>query len=106
MSTAEQHRPVEAERVAVPGLVFFFSKSSGRCRRVEGFLAQVLQRRRNHATFQMYRVDSDERPDLVERFGVTTVPTLAVLEDKRVRGRLANPRGCVEIEEFLSPWLR
>jgi thioredoxin-like negative regulator of GroEL len=91
---------------APPGLVYFHSPCSGRCRRVEGFLAQVLQRRRNHETFRMYRVDRDERPDLVERFGVSTVPALVVLEGKRVAGRLEEPRGCVEIEEFLSPWLR
>ena len=89
-----------------PRLVFFYSSASGRCRRVEGFLAQVLQRRRNHGTFRMYRVERDERPDLVERFGVKTVPALAVLEGKRLRGRLEGPKGCLEIEEFLAPWLR
>jgi len=99
--------PKPAVRTAqLPGLVYFYSPSSGRCRRVEGFLAQVLQRRRNHETFRMYRVDREERPDLVERFGVSAVPALVVLEGRRVRGRLENPRGCVEIEEFLSPWLR
>ena len=40
------------------------------CRRVEGFLAQVLQRRRNHETFKLYRVAQEERPDLVERFEI------------------------------------
>ena len=39
-----------------PGLVFFHSQRSGRSRRVEGYLAQVLQRRRNHATFKYYAV--------------------------------------------------
>jgi thioredoxin-like negative regulator of GroEL len=90
---------------AKPGLVFFHSSLSGHCRRVEGFLAQVLQRRRNHDTFTLYRVDDRARPDLVERFGVSLLPTLVVVEDKRVRGRLERPRGCREIEEFLSPWL-
>ena len=89
-----------------PGLVFFYGAASGRCRRVEGFLAQVLQRRRNHGTCKMYRVEREERPDLVERFGVTTVPSLAVLEGKSVRGVLEEPRGCGDIEQFLSPWLR
>ena len=47
---------------AQPGLVFFYSSVSGACRRAEGFLAQVLQRRRNHETFRLYRVDQEERP--------------------------------------------
>ena len=39
-----------------PKLVFFYSPRSGRCRRVEAFVAQVLQRRRNHETFELVRV--------------------------------------------------
>jgi thioredoxin-like negative regulator of GroEL len=89
-----------------PGLVFFHSSVSGHCRRVEGFLAQVLQRRRNHDTFKLYRVDEQERPDLVKRFGVDVMPTLVVVEGKAVRGRLERPRGCREIERFLAPWLQ
>jgi len=88
-----------------PGLVFFHSAVSGSCRRVEGYLAQVLQRRRNHGTFKLYRVAQEERPDLVERFAVEELPTLVVVEGKRVRGRLERPRGCRDIEEFLAPWL-
>jgi thioredoxin-like negative regulator of GroEL len=88
-----------------PGLVFFYSPVSGACRRAEGFLAQVLQRRRNHGTFRLYRVDEKERPDLVERFGIETMPTLVVVEDKVVRARLERPRGCREIERILAPWL-
>jgi thioredoxin-like negative regulator of GroEL len=88
-----------------PGLVFFYSNVSGACRRVEGFLAQVLQRRQNHATFSLYRVAREERPDLVERFGVGALPTLVVVEDKKVQGKLERPRGCRDIESFLAPWL-
>jgi Thioredoxin len=89
-----------------PGLVFFTSSVSGSCRRVEGFVAQVLQRRRNHATFKLYLVDQEQRPDLIERFRVETLPTLVVVEDKVVRARLERPRGCREIEGFLAPWLK
>ena len=88
-----------------PRLVFFFSPESGRCRRVEGFLAQVLQQRQNHETFQLYRVDSEQRPDLAERFQLERVPTLYVVEGKLVRARLEEPRGCRDIQSFLQPWL-
>ena len=95
-----------AVNVAKPGLVFFHSSVSGNCRRVEGFLAQVLQRRRNHETFKLYRVAQEERPDLVERFAITQMPTLVVLDGKSVAGRLERPRGCRDIESFLAPWLK
>ncbi|MGH3034623.1 MAG: thioredoxin family protein [Gaiellaceae bacterium] len=94
-----------AESSPRPKLVFFQSPVSGQCRRVEGFLAQVLQRRRNHETFALYNVDARARADLVERFGIETMPTLVVVEGGQVRGKLENPRGCRQIETFLTPWL-
>jgi thioredoxin-like negative regulator of GroEL len=98
--------PVARGRGTKPKLVFFASSVSGHSRRVEGFLAQVLQRRRNHGTFRLHVVDGEKRPDLVERFGVTALPTLLVVEDRVVKARLERPRGCREIEQLLSPWLR
>jgi thioredoxin-like negative regulator of GroEL len=88
-----------------PQLVFFHSSVNGNCRRVEGFLAQVLQRRRNHGTFKVLRVAEEDRPDLLQRFAVDNVPTLVVVEGKTVRARLERPRGCRDIEGFLAPWL-
>jgi thioredoxin-like negative regulator of GroEL len=88
-----------------PGLAFFYSDVSGRCRRTEGFLAQVLQRRGNHDTFRLYRVPVEERPDLHEHHKIARLPTLAVIQGKKVVGRLEQPRACREIEGFLSPWL-
>jgi thioredoxin-like negative regulator of GroEL len=93
-------------RTRRPRLVFFYSRNSGRSRRVEGYLSQVLQRRRNHDSFELLQVDVDEHTDLAERFRIDDVPTIVVVEDKRVRGRLASPRGCRDIERLLAPWLR
>ena len=56
-----------ALEIEQPRLVFFHSTLSGHCRRVEGFLAQVLQRRRNHGTFRVVRVAEEERPDLLDK---------------------------------------
>jgi thioredoxin-like negative regulator of GroEL len=89
-----------------PRLVFFCSKASGRSRRVEGYLSQVLQRRRNHESFRLYNIDVDEQPELAARFLIDEVPTIVVVEGKHVQGRLQAPRGCREIERLLAPWLR
>ena len=88
-----------------PSLLFFHSSASGRCRRVEGFLAQVLQRRSNHDTFKLVRVDAEAQSDLAERFKIKTIPTLVVVADKRAQAWLPNPQGCRDIERFLAPWL-
>jgi thioredoxin-like negative regulator of GroEL len=90
---------------ARPMLIFFTSETNGRCRRAEGFLAQVLQHRHNHDTFSLRVVEQVEHPDLLERFRVLRTPTLMVVADKVVRATLVEPRGCEEIQAFLSPWL-
>ncbi len=94
------------ETLARPTLILFTSTREGRSRRAEGFLAQVLQRRRNHETFSIRYVAREERPDLLAKFRVDQTPTIVVVEEKRVRGRLSQPRGCEEIQTFLAPWLR
>jgi thioredoxin-like negative regulator of GroEL len=88
-----------------PMLLFFTSQTNGRCRRAEGFLAQVLQRRHNHETFSLRFVEQAEHPELIDRFRVLKTPTLMVVADKIVRATLVEPHGCEEIQAFLAPWL-
>jgi thioredoxin-like negative regulator of GroEL len=97
-----------ADPVRKAKLVFFFSERSGRSRRVEGFLAQVLQRRRNHETFELVRVSVERHPELAARFEVTESPTICIVEGRRLRKRIVDPRGCrqLESERALAEWLR
>jgi thioredoxin-like negative regulator of GroEL len=88
-----------------PRLLLFHSRLSGRCRRVDGFLAQVLQRRANHATFELERIAAEDHPDLLESFGIDEVPTLVVVQDGQIQCRIVDPSGCKAIERFLAPWL-
>jgi len=97
---AQDHAKAIAPLRERPLLLFFTSQTNGRCRRTEGFLAQVLQRRHNHETFSLRFVEQAQHPDLIERFRVSTTPTLMV-----VRGTLVEPHGCEEIQAFLAPWL-
>ena len=106
MTSVQTRLPGEADETQTrPRLVLFYSPTSGRSRRAEGFLAQVLQRRRNHDTFQVVRVNIDKRPDLAEKFRITETPTFLVIDDDRVSARLDSPRGCRDITLCLSPWL-
>ncbi len=89
-----------------PRLIIFYAETSGPSRRVDGYLAQVLQRNRNHDTFEIIRVDADKRPDLVERLRITTIPELLVVEGRKVRSRIRKPRGAAALADALTPWLR
>jgi len=105
-ATQSSRAPASQAAVTRPQLLFFYSESSGLSRRVEGFLAQVLQRRHNHDTFRVLRINYDARPDLARRCGVAEPPALVVVDQKRVQAGVERPRGCLEIQHALAPWLR
>src|SRR3954462_5580986 len=91
LSGSPQTQAEQADAVARLRLVFFYSPTSGRCRRTEAHLAQTLQRRKNRSRFEVVRVNVEERPDLAERFRIEVVPTLAVIEGRRVARRIVSP---------------
>jgi len=90
--------PVSADRR--PLLVFFAAAHSGPARRMESLVAHLARKER--ARLRVREVDIDEQPELAERFRVTTVPTLALVKDKRVVGRLEGRASAPRIEEMLE----
>ena len=94
-----------AEADERPRLLFFHSVRCGRCRRAESFLAEALQYRHNHDTFRLLRVSVDDRPELMERFGVEQLPTLFVIEGGKTVRTIVAPRGSFELKRELAPWL-
>ncbi|HJP59932.1 MAG TPA: thioredoxin family protein [Gemmatimonadaceae bacterium] len=91
---------------AKPRLLFFFTERDGHARKVDAYLAQVLQRRRNHDTFHIHRIDVTAHPELATRFRIDKTPTLCVVEGGRLAVRAHHPRGATEIKALLAPWLR
>lgn len=87
-------------------MVFFYSPTSGHCRRVEAQLAQTLQRRKNRSRFELVRVNVEERSDLAERFQIDRVPTLVVVEGRRVARRIVAPGTALDLARALEPWLQ
>jgi thioredoxin 1 len=86
-----------------PLLVFFAAAHSGPARRMESLVAHLARKER--ARLRVTQVDVDEQPQLAERFRVTTVPTLALVVDKRVVGRLEGRVSAPTIERMLAPHL-
>jgi thioredoxin 1 len=83
--------------------VFFSSERSGPARRMESLLAHVARKER--ARLRVTRVDIESRPDLAERFRITTVPTLVVVKDKRAVARMEGRSSAPRIERMLEPFL-
>jgi len=86
-----------------PLLVFFGATHSGPARRMESLMAHLARKERDR--LRVTTIDVDERPELAERFGVETVPTLALVKDKRVVDRLVGRAGAPRIERMLEPHL-
>ena len=89
-----------------PRLLYFSSPRSGPARRVEAFVDQILQQRRNHETFARRTIDVDAQPDLARKFGVEVVPTILVLDNGEIACRVEGRVGVPELRDALSPWLR
>jgi thioredoxin-like negative regulator of GroEL len=111
MSTTAPHPtqlPVHAPpstRVKAPILLLFAEYTSGQSRRLDGFVAHVLQRRHNHGSFRYRIVLREQRPDLFERFRISEVPTLVVIDDGAVQARLEGYHRPAAVEGLLAPWL-
>lgn len=92
-------------RTSVPLLLLFADYTSGQSRRMDGFVAHVLQRRHNHGSFRYRIVLREQRPDLFERFHVDTSPTLVVVDEGKVQARLVGYHRPGAVEDLLAPWL-
>jgi thioredoxin 1 len=87
-----------------PLLVFFGATHSGPARRMESLVAHLARKER--ARLRVQEVDIDGQPELAERFRITTVPTLALVKDKRVVERLEGRISAPRIERMLEPHLK
>jgi thioredoxin 1 len=83
-----------------PLLVFFTSERSGPARRMESLLAHLARKERTRV--RIMRVDIEEQPELAEKFRVVAVPTLVLVQRKRVVGRLDGRHSAPKIEAMLA----
>jgi thioredoxin-like negative regulator of GroEL len=89
--------------VPLPRLLFFTASTSGPARRMESLLAHLARKER--ARLRVSRIDVDESPELAERLGVTEVPTLILVKDRRPVARLDGRVSAPQIERMLEPYL-
>jgi len=81
-------------------LVFFWSETSGPARRMESLLAHLARKERSR--LRVMRVDVDEQPHIALRFNVADVPTLVLVEGKRVVDRIEGRASAPTIESMLQ----
>ena len=83
-----------------PLLVFFTSERSGPARRMESLLAHLARKERTRV--RIMRVEVAEQPELAEKFRVEDVPTLVLVQRKRVVDRIDGRASAPSIEAMLA----
>jgi len=88
---------------STPTLLFFTQETSGPARRMESLLAHLA--RKEHGRLRISRIDVTASPEWVDRLGVTQVPTLILLKERRPVERLEGRTSAPQIERMLEPHL-
>jgi thioredoxin 2 len=83
----------------LPLVVDFWAAWCGPCRMVAPELEKVA--RAAAGEFLVLKVDTEALPDLANRFGVRSIPTMAVFKDGREVTRTAGARPAADIQAFI-----
>ena len=81
-----------------PVLIDFFATWCGPCRMVSPIVDEIAE---EHSEFKICKVNVDEEPELAQKFGVVSIPTLVVIRDGKVTGQSVGAKPKEEILEML-----
>jgi thioredoxin 2 len=87
-------------RASIPVVVDYWAPWCGPCRMVAPELATVAAR--NAGRLMVVKVNTDVLTDLAQRFGIRSIPTLAVFAGGRESVRTAGARPAADIESLIT----
>jgi thioredoxin 2 len=100
----EIHQSADFDRLiaqsSLPVVVDYWAPWCGPCRMVAPELQKVAARQAGQAI--VVKVNTDELSDLGQRFGIRSIPTLAVFEGGKEIARESGARPAPEIEAFIA----
>src|SRR5262245_32924513 len=85
-------------RSALPVIVDFWAPWCGPCHMVAPELASVA--RQAAGRYLVVKINTDAVPALGDRFGIRSIPTMAVFDRGREAGRTSGARPAADIEAF------
>jgi len=84
-------------------LVFFHSATCGHARRMDSLVDHFLRTHRD--LLKVAKVEVRERADLADRFGVTTAPTILLLQDMAEVARIEGRKTLPDMKNAFEPFL-
>ena len=86
-----------------PVLVDFWAQWCPYCRRIAPAFDKVGEQYAD--TLTAGKINYDEEPQLIQRFGIDTIPTLMLFKDGEVLGSIVAPGSKAAIEAFIRETL-
>ena len=100
----EVHSAADFDRLvgaaSLPLIVDYWAPWCGPCRMVAPELQKVAARQAGRVL--VVKVNTDEIPDLGQRFGIRSIPTMAVFSGGKEMARVSGARPAADIEAFLD----
>ncbi len=88
------------ESSAKPVFADFWAEWCAPCRMLGPTFEKLAEKYGSEISFA--KVNVDERPELAERFGIRSIPTLLLLQDGNVEERLVGSRSYEELARVLD----
>ena len=82
-----------------PVLLDFYADWCGPCRMVAPVIEEIA---REHPEYVVGKINVDESPELAQKYGVFSIPTLAVVKDGRIAGRMTGAKPKERILELFN----
>lgn len=86
-----------------PVLVDFWAPWCTYCRRIAPAFDKIAKQQEDKLVFA--KVNVDEAPEIAEKYGIDTIPTLLLFKNGEVEGTIVAPDSKAKIETFIQEYL-